>query len=329
MNPTVSTVYLLRSRLRLFELLPWMAAIGFYVAAPEYLALGTRILIFIIAALGLDLLVGYTGVVTLGHSAYFGLGAYTAGILSVSFGVGHPLLQLVAGAGVAGVLGLLTGAFFLRTTGLTFVMLTLAFSAICTELANRATFLTGGADGLSGVTVNPLFGLFRFDLFGRTAYSYALVVLFIVWLLMRAFVYSPLGASLAGIRDNPIRMEAIGAPVYRRLVWVYGLSAAIAGTAGALLTQTNQFVGLNTLGFELSGELLVMLVFGGVGRLYGAFLGPVVYLLAQDQLAKQFPENWYLGIGLLLIVSMLFAQDGLLGIADQVARAGCRLLGRS
>lgn len=328
MNPSLSTVYLANPRLRLFEAVPWLVAVGFYFALPEYLALGTRVLIFVVSVLGLELLVGYAGIVTLGHSAYFGIGAYTAGLLSVWCDIDQPLLQLVMAAAAAGTMGLLTGAFFLRTRGLTFVMLTLAFSAVCVELANRASSFTGGADGLAGVKVAPLLGLFRFDLFGHTAYGYALAVLFIAWALVRMLVYSPFGASLAGIRDNRTRMDAIGAPVYRRLVWVYGLSSAIAGAAGALLTQTNQFVGLNALGFELSGEFLVMLVLGGVGRLYGAFLGPGVYLLAQDQLAKQFPENWYLGIGLLLIATVLFAQDGLLGVVFRLAHRARRLIAR-
>ncbi len=133
---------------------------------------------------------------------------------------------------------------------------------------------------------------------------------------MRHLIYSPFGVGLTGIRENTVRMHAIGAPVYGRLLTVYTLAAIIAGIAGALLTQTNQFVGLNVLGFEPSGELVVMLVLGGVGRLYGAFVGPLVYLIAQDVLAKQFPQYWYLGIGLILVLVVLFARGGLLGIAD-------------
>jgi branched-chain amino acid transport system permease protein len=142
-------------------------------------------------------------------------------------------------------------------------------------------------------------------------------MLFAGWVLVRRLIYSPFGASLTGIRENTQRMHAIGAPVYFRLVTVYGISAAIAGIAGGLITQTNQFVGLNVLGFEAAGELLVMLILGGVGRIYGAFVGPVVYLIAQDYLAKQFPEYWYFGIGVLLVVVVMFARGGILGIADE------------
>jgi branched-chain amino acid transport system permease protein len=177
--------------------------------------------------------------------------------------------------------------------------------------------MTGGADGLSGVRVGEILGLFRFDLYGRTAFFYCLALLFLGWWVVRRIVYSPYGAMLTGIRENAARMHAVGAPVYWRLVLVYTISATIAGIAGALLTQVNQFVGLNVLGLEPSGDILVMLILGGVGRLYGAFIGPVVYLIAQDYLAKQYPEYWYFGIGVLLIVVVLFARGGILGLLDR------------
>ncbi|MFM9972509.1 MAG: branched-chain amino acid ABC transporter permease [Burkholderiales bacterium] len=306
------------ARLRWQESLPWLLGIAIYFLLPEYLNLGARILIFILFALSLDLIVGYAGIVTLGHAAFFGLGAYTAGILSVRAGINDPLLQLVIAGLVSGLLGVLTGAIILRTRGLALMMLTLAIGSICLEIANKASTITGGADGLAGVTIAPLLGQFRFDMFGKTAYWYCLATLFVCWWAVRRLIYSPFGASLAGIRENNLRMHAIGAPVYLRMVTVYSISAAFAGLAGALLTQTNQFVGLNVLSFELSGEMLVMLILGGVGRLYGAFVGPGVYMIAQDQLAKQFPEYWYLGIGLLLVIVVLFAKGGLLGLVDRV-----------
>jgi branched-chain amino acid transport system permease protein len=195
-------------------------------------------------------------------------------------------------------------------------MLTLAITSVLLEIANKATPLTGGADGLSGVVVAPILGLFKFDIFGKTAYLYCLMVLLVGWWLVRKIIYSPFGTSLTGVRENSLRMNAIGAPVYWRLVLVYTLSATIAGVAGGLITQTNQFVGLNVLSFESAGELLVMLILGGVGRIYGAFVGPVVYLIAQDLLAKQFPEYWYFGIGTMLVLVVMFARGGVLGILD-------------
>jgi branched-chain amino acid transport system permease protein len=315
---THSGGYSADSRLRWIESLPWLAALACFFLLPEYIPLGARILIYILYALSLDLILGYAGIVTLGHSAFFGVGAYTAGILGAKLGVTDPLLQLAAAALAAGALGVATGAVILRTKGLTLLMLTLAIASLCLEIANKATPITGGADGLSGIDVAPILGLFKFDLFGKTAYVYCLVVLFLGWIVVRRLIYSPFGASLAGIRENMTRMHAIGAPVYPRLVTVYAISAVIAGIAGGLITQTNQFVGLNVLGFEAAGELLVMLILGGVGRIYGAVVGPLVYLVAQDYLAKQFPEYWYFGIGALLVVVVMFARGGILGIADDI-----------
>ena len=304
-------------RIRWPEWLPWAFALAGFFLLPEYLSLGARILIYILFALSLDLILGYAGIITLGHSAFFGLGAYTAGILGAHAGITDPFVQMAAAAAAAAVLGIVTGAVILRTKALTLLMLTLAITSIVLEIANKATRLTGGADGLSGVVVAPILGLFKFDIFGKTAFLYCMVVLFVAWWAARRIIYSPFGAMLTGIRENTTRMNAVGAPVYWRLVLVYTFSATMAGIAGALLTQVNQFVGLNVLGFEPSGELLVMLILGGVGRLYGAFIGPVVYLIAQDYLAKQFPEYWYFGIGVLLIVVVLFARGGILGLTDK------------
>ncbi len=303
-------------RLRWTEYLPWIAGIAVFFVLPEYLSLGARVLTYILFALSLDLILGYAGIITLGHAAFFGFGAYVTGIMAAKMGITDPLIQLFASGVAAGLLGLLTGAVILRTHGLTQLMLTLAIAALCLEIANKATDLTGGADGLSGVVIAPILGQFKFDLYGKTAYLWCLALVFCGWWLIRRLIYSPFGATLTGIRENSMRMHAIGAPVYWRLVVVYTISAAIAGVAGALLTQTNQFVGLNVLGFEPSGELLVMLILGGVGRLYGAFVGPVVFLIAQDFLAKQFPEYWYFGIGLMLVIVVLFARGGILGIID-------------
>ncbi len=303
-------------RIRLIEWLPWLAAIATFFLLPDYLSLGARILTYILFALSLDLILGYAGIITLGHSAFFGLGAYVAGILSARAGLADPVLLLIAAACAAGALGVVTGAVVLRTRGLAQLMLTLAIAVVCFEIANKATGLTGGADGLSGITIAPILGIFGFDLLGKTAYLWCLAVLFAGWWFTRKITYSPFGATLFGIRENMARMHAIGAPVYRRLLTVYTVSGIIAGLAGALLAQTNQFVGLNVVGFEPSGELMVMLILGGVGRLYGAFVGPLVYLVAQDVLAKQFPEYWYFGIGLMLVLVVLFARGGILGIAD-------------
>ncbi len=304
-------------RIRPIEWLPWAIAVACYFAAPTYLPLGSYVLTMIVFALSLDLILGYGGIVTLGHAAYFGTGAYVAGILAARL-TGEPLTGLVAGTLTAGLLGLLTGIVILRTRGLAQLMLTLAIASLCFEVANRATSWTGGADGLGGFAIQPIFGVFKFDFMGKTAYLYCLAVLFVCWWLVRRLVCSPFGASLTGVRENAVRMHAVGAPVYVRLVVAYTISAALAGLAGALLTQTTQFVGLRVLAVELSGELMVMLILGGIGRIYGAFVGPLVFLVAQDFLAKQFPEYWSFGIGAMLVLVVMFARGGILGVVDGV-----------
>lgn len=309
--------YIADSRIRAIEWLPWVLAVLCFFVAPTYLPLGSYVLTMIIFALSLDLILGYGGIISLGHSAYFGTGAYVAGIFALRV-TGEPLLGLLAGTLAAALFGLITGIVILRTRGLALLMLTLAITSLCLEVANKATTWTGGADGLGGFAVQPILGLFKFDFIGKTAYVYCLAVLFACWWLVRRLVYSPFGASLTGVRENNVRMHAAGAPVYQRLVVSYTISAALAGLAGSLLTQTTQFVGLKVLGFELSGELMVMLILGGVGRIYGAFVGPLAYLVAQDYLAKQFPEYWYFGIGMMLVLVVMFARGGILGIIDAV-----------
>ena len=304
------------ARLRPIEFLPWVLALLVYFFTPNYLPLAAYVVIVILFALSLDLILGYGGIVTLGHAAYFGLGAYAAGVFAIRV-TGDPLLGLVVAAVGAGLLGFATGAVILRTHGLALLMLTLAITSIVFEVANKWTDVTGGADGLHSVPILPVLGMFRFDMFGKTAFLYCLVVLAVAWWLVRTIVHSPFGMSLAGTRENDVRMHAIGAPVYRRRLIAYTISATLAGVAGGLLTQTTQFVGLSVLGFERSGELLVMLVLGGVRRIYGAFVGPIVFIVAQDFLAKQSPEYWTMGIGVLLIFIVMFARGGLLGLVDR------------
>lgn len=307
------------ARLRPLELLPWILAAAVYFLAPSYLQLGAYVLIMILFALSLDLILGYGGIVTLGHAAYFGFGAYAAGIFAARV-TGDPILGLAAAAAAAGLLGLATGAVILRTHALALLMLTMAITSIVFEIASSWSSVTGGSDGMHSVPILPVLGTFRFDMFGKTAYLYCLAVLVAAWWLVRTLVHSPFGLSLAGTRENDVRMSAVGAPVYARRLAAYTISAALAGAAGALLTHTTQFVGLSVLTFELSGEILVMLVLGGIRRIYGAFVGPVVFLVARDYLAKQWPEYWTAGIGLLLVFIVLFARGGILGLLDALLR---------
>jgi len=308
-----------RHQLRLADAAPWLIALAAFFLFPSYLHLGTQVMIMTLFALSLDLLLGYAGVVTLGHAAFFGIGAYCSGILSVRLALHDPVLGLLASALVAGIAGLACGALVLRTRGLTLIMLTLGILLMLGEAANRAAWLTGGADGLQGVTVGRLLGVFEWDLYGRTAYLYSVAVTFVAFVVVRQIVMSPFGRSLVGIRENAVRMEALGTPVRRRLVLAYGMSALLAGVAGALNAQTNQFVALNVLSFELSGAVLIMLILGGTGRLYGAFVGAPVYMIAADWFARMDPTYWLFWLGAMLIALVMFARGGVLGLCDRLA----------
>jgi branched-chain amino acid transport system permease protein len=308
-----------RHRYNPLEALPWLAAVASYFIFPDYLALGAQILATIVFALSADLVLGYAGIVTLGHAAFFGSGAYTAGILA-AHGWGEPITGLFAGAAAAALLGFLSGLIVLRTTGLALLMQTLVVATLVAEAANKASFITGGDDGLQGMEVWPIFGRFRFDLFGRTSYAYCLGVLLLCWLAARHIVHSPFGRSLTGIRENVRRMHAIGAPVTRRRLVIYTISAALAGISGALIAQTTQFVSLSFLSLERSGTVLIMLIIGGVGRLYGAFIGVPLYMIAQNRFSEIDPVYWYFWIGLLMVFVVVFARGGVLGLFDRFRR---------
>lgn len=294
------------------ELAFWLVPVAAYFAFPGQLVLGSQILIVALFALSLDLVLGYAGIVSLGHAAFFGIGAYAAGLLS-AHGWGEPLSGLAAAGALAGLAGWASSFLVVRGHDLTRLMVTLGIGLLLFEAANKAAFLTGGVDGLSGIQTWKLLGLFSFDLYGRTAYLYALAVLFLLFVLLRRLVHSPFGLSLRGIREGAARMPAVGAPVRRHLVRAYTIAAAVAGIAGALLAQTTQFVALDVLGFQRSAELLIMLVLGGAGCLYGAIVGAAVFMLAQDWLSGINPAYWQFWLGLLLVLTVLFARGGLLG----------------
>jgi len=304
--------------------LPWVIIIVFFYMAGGYLSLGTQVLIWILFALSLDLALGYAGIVTLGQAAFFGLGAYAAGLFAIHVSP-DPILGHVAAIVIAGLFGLVTGALILHTTGVTFLMLTLAIVSILFEYANQARSITGGDDGLQGVKIDPIFGLFEFNIFGETAYVYAAVVLFIWFLISWRIVHSPFGRSLDGIRQNARRMRAIGTPVWWRLLAVYTLSAAMAGSAGALSAHATRFVGLSVLSLLTSGIVTVMLILGGTRRLYGAFVGAAVYYLVQDATARVSPYFWEFVVGLMLIATVLFLEGGLLDLGRVSRRLFDRL----
>jgi branched-chain amino acid transport system permease protein len=262
--------------------------------------------------------------VSLGHAAFFGMGAYAAGLLAVH-GWGEPLSGLVVAGAAGAVVGFATSFLVVRGSDLARLMVTLGIGLMLFEAANQIPSITGGADGLSGVTMGKVLGLFAFDLTGTTAYAYSLAVLFVLFVAMRRIVSSPFGLSLRGVRENVRRMPAIGAPVTRRLIAIYTASAALAGVAGGLLAQTTQFVGLDVFGFPRSADLMIMLVLGGAGRLYGGLIGATVFMIAHHYLSDFNPVYWQFWLGLLLVVVVMFARGGILGALDGIANR----LGRS
>ncbi|MDB5764682.1 MAG: branched-chain amino acid transporter permease [Herminiimonas sp.] len=299
------------------EIVFWLIPVAAFFLFPGYLVLISQIMIVGLFAVSLDLILGYAGIVSLGHAAFFGLGAYTAGLLA-AHGWGEPLTGLLAAAAAAALFGFLTSFLVVRGQDLTRLMVTLGIGLMLFEAANKAAFITGGVDGLSGMAMNKLLGIFEFDLNGKTAYVYSLIVLFLLFVGLRRLVHSPFGLSLIGIREGGRRMPAIGANVNQRLTVIFTIGAAVAGVAGALLAQTTQFVGLDALGFSRSAELLIILVLGGTGRLYGGLVGAIVFMLAQDYISGLNPAYWQFWIGLLLIVIVLFARGGILGGLEKI-----------
>ncbi|MFM9967885.1 MAG: branched-chain amino acid ABC transporter permease [Burkholderiales bacterium] len=309
-----------RTRWHPLEITFWLATLLPFILVPDYLQLASQVAIAALFAISLDLILGYAGIVSIGHAAYFGLGAYTAGIVS-KYGISEPLILLVLGAIVAGVVGYATSFIIARFRHLALIMITLGICLLLYEAANLVGWLTGGADGLQGMKIGPLLGTFRFDLYGKTAYAYSLVMLFLCFLVARRLIHSPFGLSLRGIRENAVRMPAIGAPSEAHIRKIYTIAAVIAGIAGAVLAQTTSTVSLEVLGFQRSADVLVMLILGGAGKLYGGILGSIVYLVARDQFSGINPQYWYFWIGLMMVLVVMYLPNGLLGgLASLTAR---------
>jgi branched-chain amino acid transport system permease protein len=299
-------------RWRWAEIAFWLATLLPFVLTPAYLVLASQIAITALFALSLDLILGFSGIISLGHAAYFGVGAYTAGLISTR-GWGEPLSGLLAGAIAAGIFGYITSFIIARYRHLALIMITLGIGLVLQEAANSANWLTGGFNGLQGIHTWPILGRFEFDLYGYTAYAYSLVGLFVIFLIARRLIHSPFGLALRGIRENGARMPAIGAPTHTHIRTIYTIAATIAGVAGAMLAQTTETVSLESLGFQRSADVLVMLIVGGTGRLYGGPVGAVVYMVARDQFSGLNPQYWYFWIGLLLIAVVMFFPNGILG----------------
>lgn len=279
---------------------------------PKNLSFLTGMIALMLLALSLDLVTGISGVATLGHAALFGAGAYAAGILCVA-GVTEPFTLLLVG-GLGGALaGLVSGAVILRAHGLPQLVLSIAIVQLAHEAANKASAWTGGSDGLAGVAADPVFGMFAFDLFGRTAFLLGLGLLVLVTLALRILVRSPFGMLCRGIRQDRVRIAAMGVSVYPTLLRMYVISGFVAGLGGALAAISTQVVGLDSVSFTLSAETLVMVVLGGVGTLWGAIIGTFVFMWFEHIVSAADPFHWLTLVGLLLIVVVLFAPKGIYG----------------
>jgi branched-chain amino acid transport system permease protein len=308
--PGVSRSLLAPSRWRAWEIVLWVAIWAMPFAVPQHAALINEIAILALFALSLDIVLGYAGIVSLGHAAFFGAGAYGSALFAKHV-MPDPLVGLAVGTALGAVLGLLTSPMIVRGTDLTRLMVTMGVALVLYELANKFDTITGGADGLQGVVMGALLGRFEFDLGARTASFYSLAVLFLVFLVMRRVLRSPFGVSLEALRDNRLRLAAIGMSVQGRLAVAYSLGAALAGTAGALQAQTTGFASLDVLDFHRSADVMLALIIGGAGWLWGALAGAIAFKVMHDVLSAFTPQYWTFWIGLFLVVLMLVGRERL------------------
>jgi branched-chain amino acid transport system permease protein len=327
--PAVSTYLKSRARWSPFEIAFWVFAFATIWLFPgKYLILKDTAILALFA-LSLDLILGYAGIISLGHAAFFGLAGYVAGLLAKYGIINEPVIALVVAGAAAAALGFVTSFLVLRGSDLTRLMVTLGVSLMLGEVANRYSNITGGADGLQGVDIAPVLGMFRFDLYGHNGYVYCLIVLFLCFLLARRIVYSPFGLSLRAVKGNPLRASAIGIPVKWRLVAIYTVSAGIAGIAGGLLTQTTAFCSLDVFSLERSADLLLVLIIGGTGYLYGGLIGAVIYKFLQDWIANLTPQYWQFWIGLVLVAIVLVGRDRMQASVDAARGYATRLGARA
>ena len=310
LNSNPPNALLAAGRWRWWEVMLWALALASPWMLSSHALIINEIAIVALFALSLDLILGYTGIVSLGHAAFFGMGAYAAALFA-KLVMPDPLVGLMVGIATATVLGAICSVTILRGTDLTRLMVTLGVGLILMELANKLDWLTGGADGLQGVVMGPVLGRYEFDLQGQTAAFYSITVLLILFVVARRFVQSPFGATLKAIRDNRLRAMAIGIPVSQRLAVVYTVAAGAAGAAGALLSQTTGFASLDLFEFHRSADLMLLLVIGGTGWLYGGVVGAVVFKLMQDVISSITPQYWTFWIGLFLVVLVLVGRERL------------------
>ena len=322
-NMNTQTTLLQASRWKPWEPVLWLLAFAAPLVLPSHALIINEIAIVALFAVSLDLVLGYTGIVSLGHAAFFGMGAYSAALFAKHIHP-DPLVGMAVAVGISTVLGALCSLTVMRGTDLTRLMVTLGIGLILMELANKLDWLTGGADGLQGVMMGPVLGQFEFDLYGRTAAFYSLTVLLLCFLLARRFVHSPLGGTLKAIRDNRLRASAIGIPVTARIAVGYTVAAAMAGASGALLAQTTGFASLDVFEFHRSADVMLILIIGGTGWLYGGVMGAIVFKLMHDLLSSITPQYWTFWLGLFLVVLVMVGRERLIRPWTWFRKGGAR-----
>ena len=328
LSEDVSAYLARRARWSPLEIAFWVFAFATIWLFPgKYLILKDTAILALFA-LSLDLILGFAGILSLGQAAFFGFAGYFTGLAAKYGVINEPVVALVLAGVVAATLGFVTSFLVLRGSDLTRLMVTLGVSLMLGEVANRYSDITGGADGLQGVTIAPILGVFRFDLYGHNGYVYCLIVLFVCFVIARRIVYSPFGLSLRAVKGNSLRASAVGIPVNGRLVAIYTISAAFAGMAGALLTQTTAFCSLDVFSIDRSADLLLVLIIGGTGYLYGGLIGAVIYRFMQDYISTLTPQYWQFWIGLMLVVIVLVGRERIGGWNEALRAAISRFFAR-
>jgi branched-chain amino acid transport system permease protein len=300
----------------IFLVLALLPIVALLTGGSYLVSLGSRVMIFAVAAVALDLLVGYGALISFGHAAFVGLGAYAVGIL-YAYGITDALVSLPAALAVSAAYAFLTGVVCLRTKGVYFIMITLAFGQMAFFTASSlAPF--GGDDGLTIAARNTVagFALLRNE---RAFYYVVLFCLLGTYLFCRALVASRFGRVVRGAKENPVRVATIGFDVYRFQLATYVIAGALAGLAGFLLANATEFVSPAYMSWQRSGELIVMVLLGGLGSLDGAIIGAAAYLLTEEWLSGV-TEHWKVIFGPMLVLIVLFARGGLLGLASALVR---------
>jgi branched-chain amino acid transport system permease protein len=298
----------------IFALLPLVT----WLTAHQYLLdLAARVMVFAVAAVALDLLVGYGGLISFGHAGFIGLGAYAVGILSAE-GIGDALISLPVAVAVSMLFAWLTGIVCLRTKGVYFIMITLAFGQMVYFVATSLAPY-GGDNGLTVAARNTVAGLplIKSD---RAFYYFTLLCLVATYLFCRALIVSRFGRVLRGSKENATRMATIGFTAHRFQLVAYVIAGGLGGLSGFLLANLTEFVSPEYMSWQQSGELIVMVILGGVGTLDGAIIGSAAYLVAEEWLSG-ITENWQVIFGPLLVLVVLFARGGLLGLGSRLWRS--------